>query len=147
MIFTPEHCQLILQRLKTQTRRLQRAGDRIERAPDGSIVAVYRQGRLLWRVGRTYALQPGRGQAAVGRIRLVAIRAQSKVGEITGADVRAEGFTMPLSPSPFVTGVPDWATVPDFMRFMEVWETLHPRRGERWRDNPPVYALSFEVGQ
>lgn len=44
-----------------------------------------------YRVGKTYAIQPGRGKLAVGRIRILSARLHV-LEDISDADVRAEGF-------------------------------------------------------
>jgi hypothetical protein len=43
-------------------------------------------------VGRSYAVQPGRGKRAVGRIEITAIRYCARAGDITLDDAIAEGF-------------------------------------------------------
>ncbi len=44
-----------------------------------------------WRVGRSYAVQPGRGKHAVGRILVTAVRREA-LGRLSARDVRAEGY-------------------------------------------------------
>ncbi len=46
--------------------------------------------RFVYRVGKTYAVQPGRGERAVARIEVLAVRKQP-LGEITRAEAVAEG--------------------------------------------------------
>lgn len=48
--------------------------------------------RPKYQVGKTYAVQPGRGKATIGHIELLAIR-QYDVREITEDEARREGFT------------------------------------------------------
>ena len=48
-------------------------------------------GRRKWEVGKTYAIQPGRGQKSVGRIRVTALSRQD-VRTFTYEDVNREGF-------------------------------------------------------
>jgi len=83
---------------KTQTRRLAMPGDIITSSSgephDHTIFSVERNGRLLYDVGRTYAVQPGRGKHALGRIRLRAIR-REPAQDISEDDARAEGFASP----------------------------------------------------
>jgi hypothetical protein len=80
---------------KTQTRRVANAGDTslgiMFRAPEWKD-QVRNGGRLRWRVGQSYALQPGRGKHAVGRIEITAIRYCSRASDISEGDARAEGF-------------------------------------------------------
>lgn len=60
MIFTPDHIEDILAGRKTMTRRVCKPGEwRAAPAPDG--VAML-SGRIKWEVGKTYAVQPGRGK-------------------------------------------------------------------------------------
>ena len=72
MIFQHTY-QLILEGRKTQTRRIA-TGD-----------------PPRWAIARTYAVQPGRGKKSVARIRVVEI-SKERLGDISEADVRAEGF-------------------------------------------------------
>lgn len=98
MLFKPDLVALILAGEKTQTRRVAGDDDRstifspshaIAQCPD----MVQRGERVVWQVGRTYALQPGRGKHAVGRIRVTAIRYCMRAGDISDGDARAEGFS------------------------------------------------------
>jgi hypothetical protein len=96
MIFTPENCDKILKGEKTQTRRLVKPGERLTNYPDGRKVAVVGalpdvSRHIKWVVDQTYAVQPGRGKAGLGRFRLLDIR-QEQVKEISESDAIAEGF-------------------------------------------------------
>lgn len=44
-----------------------------------------------WRVGRSYAVQPGRGKHAVGRILVTDVR-REPLGRLSARDARAEGY-------------------------------------------------------
>lgn len=104
MIFAPENCELILKGIKTRTRRQRLPSDMAvdvydmtgwngamkEVAGDCEFLLVRRNGRLLWEVGRTYAMKPGRTKKSVGRILLLGIRSE-KVGDITKEDAIDEG--------------------------------------------------------
>ena len=70
MIFRPELVPLVLDGRKTQTRRL---------------------GVFEYTPGRDYAVQPGRGKHAVGRIKVTAVR-RERLGDISQADALREGF-------------------------------------------------------
>ncbi len=142
MIFLPEHCDLIDQELKTQTRRLARADDVVVRDAAGGIVQVYRSHRLFYEVGRTYAYQPGRGQPARGRFELLSIREQG-IQEISDADVRAEGFELRVDLGTDPQGNKIEMVGSHIEALWMLWDDLHPRPGERWHDNPRVYALTF----
>lgn len=47
--------------------------------------------KFIYRVGKTYAVQPKRGQPAVARFEVTVIRKQ-RLGEITHKEALAEGF-------------------------------------------------------
>ena len=97
---------------KWQTRRLV-AGNEVLR---GDTVRVYADlplphsmtGRIKWQVGRTYAVQPGRGQKAVGRIRITDIR-EEDIRQISIFDVQKEGFDSQIA-------------------FLETWTRMHDPR-------------------
>jgi uncharacterized protein YhfF len=86
MIFQQTY-QLILDNKKTATRRLVNPNDRLLDNPK----RVETNGRTKWQVGRSYAIQPGRGQTAVGRIRITDINKQP-LGQMTTEDAVAEGY-------------------------------------------------------
>lgn len=161
MIFRPDLAQLILEGRKTQTRRLVKDGDypyTLLRV----VKAVNRHGRLIWKVNDgtvdwlsmagvgdndgsrgggcasyrqpTYAVQPGRGKAAIGRIRFTSIRSEN-LGDISDADIEAEGFCQD-------TGGPDFL---DPVAFRQAWDRLNPNKPYRWQDNPPVWVLTFAL--
>lgn len=75
----------------------------------------YTEARIKYEVGKTYAVQPGRGKKAVARIRILSIRRED-VREISGQDVKAEGFDNRVA-------------------FMNVWLQMHdPEIYEIYRD-------------
>ena len=89
--------QQVLDGTKTQTRRLVKPYQTLEvdenYYPDG--VYEWKSGggaRTVYLVGNTYAVQPGRGQRAVGRIRITGLRRED-VREISDEDVKGEGFS------------------------------------------------------
>ena len=106
----------VLNGTKTQTSRIVKPGDYIQYADTGAgetyhvyIEGVYRNRRPLWKVGNTYAVQPGRGQKAVARIRILQISKQD-VRHITAEEARAEGFNSEVE-------------------FFEVWCKMHDPKG------------------
>lgn len=72
MIFKPEMAEKVMRARKTQTRRPADA-------------------KTVYEVGRDYAVQPGRGKFAIGRIVIVSY-AVEPLGFITEHDARREGF-------------------------------------------------------
>ena len=132
MLFKPYLAEAILQSEKTQARRLRKPTHSVV-LHDNHIIAAYskitrQSNRLLWRVGNTYAIQPGRGKKAIGRFRLLAIR-QEPLQAITMADARAEGlgYARPINP------------------FARLWNDIHTIPGTRWLDNPQIFVLTFEL--
>lgn len=100
MQFKPELAQKILTGEKTQTRRTVKPGEYLyDPIPDTKMVlgankrTKDRCTKYLtkWVVGQTYAIQPGRGKAAIGRFKLLDIR-RERVQDITEQDAIAEGF-------------------------------------------------------
>lgn len=116
---------------KTKTRRPMKDGDVIDLPgfgikvnigkPISMIFRVIRGGRLLWEVGRTYAVQPGRTAKSVGRIRLKGISSEP-LYRITHEDARAEGFS-------------------GRDEFVRVWKELYPKGSLL----SSVYVLEFEL--
>jgi hypothetical protein len=82
VIFRPDMAQAILEGRKTVTRRPRTGrtvGNRWQNDP------------CRYREHRTYALQPGRGQRAIARIRILSVRPEA-LHELTDDEVRREGF-------------------------------------------------------
>lgn len=151
MIFKPELAAKILSGEKTQTRRPVHEGD--EYLP---YFEIYRtcfvvnefpslikdvKGKHRYEVGKTYAVQPGRGKAAIGRIRLTDIRRED-VRNISEEDACAEGFGPVVHPR---------------VAFLYVWTGFYDPIGHRFPlynrdlliDRPAAlydaWALTFEV--
>ncbi|HVU13639.1 MAG TPA: ASCH domain-containing protein [Phototrophicaceae bacterium] len=106
---------------KTQTCRIARADEQAERGADGQIAAVTNKGRDKYRVGKTYAVQPGRGKPAVARIRLLGIEGKN-IAEVTTAEAKAEGYQ-------------------SREEFLGVWREIH---GEK-QMHADVWVLKFEL--
>lgn len=88
----------VLNRTKTQTRRIVKPTDEyFGSGIQQPILCVFNAttNRPRFVVGRTYAVQPGRGRAVVGRIQIASIR-QEDVRTIGEADAKAEGFITTL---------------------------------------------------
>lgn len=114
---------------KTQTRRLRLPGDKamggwIE-APSatssgimGDTAYIWRNYNTIYQVGKTYAVQPGRGKKAVARIQITGIRSED-VRSLSINDLYAEGFD-------------------EYLHFMMTWMQMH--------DKPAHRYLESEVG-
>lgn len=100
---------------KTQTRRLVKPGENARTVgyryfPSAPPAPIYGEickpdGTVRYAVHRSYAVQPGRGIKAIGRICITALWRED-VRYISIADARAEGFDSPL-------------------RFLETWTQMH----------------------
>jgi hypothetical protein len=127
MIFISPLFEKVLDGSKTQTRRPVKDGQRlIHIGINGNDKAVKREFngstvRTVWRWGETYAVQPGRGKPAQGRIRITLIRYIDKARHITMEDAVAEGFSTPEE-------------------FRQRWAEMY---GEQAL-NEPCWALTFE---
>ena len=128
MLFKPYLAEAILQGKKTQTRRLPTTNGAVLYDNDNTIIAVYQNGRLRWKVGRTYAIQPGRGKKAIGRLHLLGIR-QEPLQAINWRDARNEGL----------------ADANPTKAFVSLWNDINPTPGTCWQDNPEVFVLTFEL--
>ena len=138
MIFKDKLCQKVLDGTKTQTRRLMKDGEYVFVKPTGEVVEVCdSNNRLKWHVGNSYAVQPGRGKHAVGRILLKGIRRES-VQSISEADAIAEGV------SKLYYRLSQWQPNEATLSFKQLWNNIHPK-GKRWEDNPDVWVLDFEL--
>lgn len=164
MIFTPEHCKKILAGQKTQTRRLVKKGDGwvFDAAPLGpyeadidphqigmghpvdAVFSEYRA-REKWRVGRDYAIQPGRGKKSVGRFRITGIR-RERLQDISSQDAIAEGATLIFAGLDAENRILlDGPLSPTVEEYRGVWNTINKCPGTRWEDNPEVWVLEFEL--
>ncbi len=170
MLFKPELCKAILDREKTQTRHLAQSGDGKLNLGDelwfmqgvgsniGSMVRSlkdrtptvvtryrYKPYRVKWQVGRTYAIQPGRGKKAVGRFLLNGLR-DERLMDITGEDALAEGFNPIQRTAPGVLLIPDLkiGKAIALKMFFKYWDSLHKPKYRTDR-NPVVWVLTFEL--
>jgi hypothetical protein len=109
---------LVLNGKKTQTRRICKGNEVLDggaiykRLSDSTLRGVYA-------VGKTYAVQPGRGQAALARIQITDIRLEGSK-DICNADVLLEGFAT-------------------YAAFEAVWQKMHGT------ENVKVWVLTFEL--
>lgn len=116
-----------------------------------SLVVLESLYRLKWAVARgyfadkTYAIQPGRGKKAVGRIRVTEIR-RERVQDISLADCLSEGVILISNEwgTPWYKSIGgEWKTARE--AFAELWNSIHEKPGTRWADDPEVWALTFEL--
>lgn len=106
---------------KTQTRRIVKSNEIANRTRYNRIDTVLHGGRVKWRVGQTYSIQPGRGKSQVARLEITKIRSE-KITRISTQDAIAEGFQ----------GRAD---------FLSTWKTIH---GENSLDLR-VWVIEFKV--
>lgn len=105
MIFQPQLAKLVLQGRKSQTRRKVQPG---------------KQPR--YQAGKSYAIQPGRGKPAVGRITVTDVQI-AYLGDIDLRDAKREGFATR-------------------QEFVDYWTSLHGRFDPDVR----VWVISFLLG-
>ena len=137
MIFKPELVEKILAGEKTMTRRpVKRVLTADEDGNEWTNVAICR-----YRVGYTYAVQPGWGQKGVARIKVTSVR-RERWQDISPEDAVAEGFG-PWNPEREARRVP-------VDRFADYVRGLHPDvnpASECWViEFKPVPAQSPEAG-
>ena len=157
VIFKNEHCNKVLNGEKTQTRRLFREGDYTWLAPGSAGARITevcdRNHRVKWQVGRSYAVQPGRGKKAIGRFKLLAIR-RELLQNISDDDARQEGIGSYVMQGSGGGSNPQMV-YPAFadkdggfpcatQAFEALWDSINKRPGTRWVDNPTVWALTFQ---
>lgn len=134
---------------KTQTRRLVKPGQEFFPADMGDDAAVMHKGfsayRLVYEVGKTYAIQPGRGKAAVARLRITGIR-RVDARDIDPRDAQAEGFVSATHFMLLWTKMHDpehYKRYPTTGQQSLAWDNgvLWGRPAERYQ----AFAITFEV--
>lgn len=150
MIFTNGRAELVMSGQKTQTRRPVKPGDLLRNTLLDNLCVCRVDDVTTIRyitMRKTYAVQPGRGKAAIGRIRLLDIRRED-VRNISGIDARAEGFGPAVWPCAAFLNV--WTAFYD----KEANDALRTNQtGAHWQDylqrRPAAlydaWALTFEV--
>jgi hypothetical protein len=107
MIFKPDLAQKVLAGEKTVTRRICSQNPR----------SPWWRERCALEPGHDYAVQPGRGQAAIGRVRVLAVQRELlSMRSLSLHDALAEGFE-------------------SVSRFRAAWEQINPKavEAEVWR--------------
>ncbi|KKM69901.1 hypothetical protein LCGC14_1446220 [marine sediment metagenome] len=140
MIFTPEHIQKIVREAKTETRRIVKSGERLIWCDDDNYhhFILTPSGRVKWRVGQDYAVQPGRGKPCYIhngmplRCKILRLSYSESLQAISSVDAKAEGLN----------GFGDAR-----LGYARLWDSINKQPGTRWNDNPMVWVIKFEVLQ
>jgi hypothetical protein len=118
---------------KFVTRRPIKKEDEFEHEK-GKILRVIRGGRLLWEVGKDYAVQPGRGKEGEGRMRILHLEVDPNPGNLSYLEAILEGFEHPD-------------------QFREVWKAMygeealrHPAWRIRFAYIPEGWKFDVETG-
>jgi hypothetical protein len=111
MNFQPDLAAKVMRGEKTVTRRLVKDNPR----------SPWWRERCSLKVGRTYAVCPGRGKPAVGRVRIVSVRRQPLHLSLLAGEVEREGF-------------------PHNRHFVSAWKAIN---GD-WDDMALVWRIEFE---
>ncbi|MGJ3239404.1 MAG: hypothetical protein ACFE0Q_11910 [Anaerolineae bacterium] len=104
---------------KQQTRRLVKANESFD-VEQQAIIKI--NSRVMYKVGKSYAVQPNRGKKSVARILLTDIRREA-IGSITNEDAIDEGFESRKD-------------------FLETWYTIHGQNADLERE---VWVFKFEL--
>lgn len=129
MIFSPELAEKVVAGEKTVTRRVVKLvpnlqADGWDGGRDGMVPMPCR-----YQEGRTYAVQPGRGKKAIGRIRILSVRGPEPVKFAFGGHWAMEGFEL------------EREGFKDRYEFARYWESLYgPEDGETL-----VWRIEFEL--
>lgn len=148
MLFKPELIKLILKKKKTQTRRPSKDNESIDyimvQKRHGNVVQKRlatqhhnKKGDLVlktkYRIGKTYALQPGRGKPSIGRRILIKDIFKQKLLEISPSQAEKEGFE----------------SIDGFLRyFYKINQILFPDAPNFIHlslPNPNVWVIKFEL--
>lgn len=118
MIFAHTLLQ-VLRGEKCQTRRIVKPDEAFD-SEHQAIVKINM--RTMYKVGKSYAVQPNRGKKAVARILITGIR-KEKIGTISEADALDEGFRSRDD-------------------FLATWQSIH---GEDANLNHDVWVIEFKL--
>lgn len=100
-----------------------------------------------WIIGRTYAVQPGRGKNGIGYIRITDI-GEERLRDISSRDCLAEGIReipnqwgTPWYRCPVLDG--EWKTRRG--AFRALWNSIYISTESEFAANPRVWVLTFEL--
>lgn len=133
MIFKPELAQKILAGEKTQDRRIVKPGEYLYNPMPSVKMVISKNAAIKWITGQTYAIQPGRGVAAIGRFKLLDIR-RERVQDISEPEAMAEAVV------PFRTPTGGLLYKP---AFASLWNEINGAGS--FGNNPEVWVLTFEL--
>lgn len=111
MIFRPDLAEAVMAGMKTQTRRLVSSNPR----------SPWYRDACAYRIGGTYAVQPGRGLPSIGYLTIDDVT-QVRLGAMTNEDAIAEGFDGAFA-------------------FVEAWREIN--RG--WNPDARVWRICFHA--
>lgn len=148
MQFSSDSIALIQAGKKSVTRRPWKEGDELKNVgtPNGvgyydMFEAVFRGGRRMWMIGQDYAISPGRGKFAVGRIPPITSLRLEMLGEITDEDAKAEGITYyQMEPHSFAYGNKIIEAPTPRAAYLVLWRSIYEHADSKEK----VWAISFE---
>lgn len=88
------------------------------------LYTVYRDSKVLYRIGQEHAVVPGRGKRSVGRVRITGLRLEA-VGEIDEPSAQAEGGYTPAE-------------------YEALWRKIHTYKGTYYGGHVRI-AIRFEL--
>lgn len=104
---------------------------------------IQEQYKLKWFVGRTYAVQPGRGKKAVGRIRITKIR-REVLGDISLDDIFAEGIFRVPEHKGWYTYKGGVDHISPLTAYFTLWDSIYGKGAWERVLYDDVWVLDFE---
>ena len=149
MSFRPDAAEMCLDGRKTMTRRVYKETHMSHIQENQTVDAIGDCGygwdsfdpatlKILWSVGSSIAIKPGRTSKAVGRVMCTGLRVE-RVQDITEEDARREGMDEVCHDGP-IGG--RWALGP-IGNFYSTWKRLYPSGPKSWDANPMVVVIEF----
>lgn len=172
MFFKHDHIQKIINKTKTETRRVVKLGE-FASMHNGAVETVFTKSvHPKWTVGNDYAVQPGRGKPGLLwcaetkriwsrdwarenpmsiehfvplRIRLLSIY-RKRLQDISEADAVAEGYPYKVEWHHTMIGRLVESTPPSPIQwYRQLWQSINGPKS--WDANPDVWVLTFEIVQ